>query len=320
MFAALLAVAAPYDPRTAEERSFVRHMRVHGLMYAGKEYHSRFGLYLASARYVQEHNAGNHGFQLALNRFATMTDAEYQVLLGHRSSDVPVKPLRAPRAEVPESKNWTAEGKVQTVKDQGQCGSCWAFGAIGAQESMWAIKTGELLNLSEQNLIECVATCLGCSGGNAGLAYHHIITKQGGTFNKEEDYSYLATDALPCHFNPANGLSKIADFAQVIGNEENLKQVVARYGPVAIAIDASKKSFNLYKGGIYNDPKCSSTRLDHEVLLTGYGQDEDEIEYWIVKNSWGLAWGEHGYIRMSRNKGNQCGVATEAILPFLDPI
>lgn len=290
-------------------------MREHGLLYTGTEYHARLRVYLENARYVRDHNAGNHGFRLAMNRFATMTEAEYSILLGHRPCTLQMKSVKPLLAAVPDSFNWTEKGKVQTVKDQGQCGSCWTFGAIGAQESMWAIKTGELYNLSEQNLVDCVTTCFGCSGGNAGLAYHHVITKQASTFNSEKDYGYLALDGLPCRFNAGKGFTTITDFGQVNRNEEDLRQVCAVYGPVGIAIDASRKSFNLYKGGIYNEPKCSSTVLDHEVLLAGYGNEGDN-EYWIVKNSWGLAWGEHGYIRMSRNKNNQCGVATEAVIPL----
>jgi cathepsin L len=315
MFAALLALVASYSPRTAEERSFVSYMRKHGLAYTGVEYHSRLRIYIANGRYVHEHNAGNHGFTLSMNRFAAMTDAEYRALLGHRSSGLKMKSLSPRATPVPDSKNWTAEGKVQTVKDQGQCGSCWAFGSIAAQESMWAISTGNLLNLSEQNLVDCVTTCSGCSGGNAGLAYHHVISKQDSTFNSEKDYGYLAKNGPQCLFDPGKGLTTITDFGQVNRNEEDLKQVVAIYGPVAIAIDASWKSFNLYKGGIYNEKKCSSTRLDHEVLLAGYGSDGDN-DFWIVKNSWGAAWGEQGYIRMSRNKSNQCGLATEAVIPL----
>jgi cathepsin L len=313
---ALLSLASAALIRDHEERSFVAHMREHGLAYTGDEYHFRFGIYLSQAQWVREFNAADNGFTVELNKFATYTPAESAVLRGYRQSE------RIPGHEIelkntvgapPTDYDWKAKGVVQAIKDQGQCGSCWSFGSIGAQESAWAIKYSKLTSLSEQNLVDCVTSCYGCSGGNVDLAYYYVIQKQKGNFNSEANYPYVARNSA-CRYNAADALTQISDWGTVSRTESALQQVVYQYGPVAIAIDASKNSFQLYKSGIYNEKSCSSTKLDHAVVVVGYGTSPSD--YWLVKNSWGTKWGEAGYIRMTRNVNNQCGVATDAIVPF----
>jgi cathepsin L len=131
---------------------------------------------------------------------------------------------------------------------------------------MWAIKKASC-SICPNKTSSSVAQP--ATAARAATRAWHITTKQVGAFNKEEDYQYLVIDVIPCHFNATNALSEITDFAQVNCNEDDLGQAVAFHGRVGIAIDASRKSFKLSKGGMYNDPNCSSTRLDHQVLLTG---------------------------------------------------
>jgi cathepsin L len=325
MFVAFLAVGSCGLVFAHEEKSFVAHMRRNGLLYTGDEYQFRLGVYLTNQRLVREFNAGNHGFRLGMNLLSTLTPAEYRVLLGYKRSEHPKtkfgkKLQRKTNKADPDSLDWRDQGVVQVVKDQGQCGSCWAFGAIGAEESMFAINLGTLYNLSEQNLVDCDILDSGCNGGSAENAYEYVLDFQDGYFATEIEYPYTGTDGN-CYYSE----SSMSDSAYLYnygwianpGDESNLLAIIAEYGPAACAIDASLGSFQQYQSGIYNDPTCSSTDLDHEVLNVGYGADDSGTQYWIIKNSWGTGWGELGYIRMSRNKNNQCGIATDAVVPLL---
>jgi cathepsin L len=215
----------------------------------------------------------------------------------------------------PDSWDWRDQKVVQGVKDQGQCGSCWAFASIGAEESMFAINQNQLYNLSEQNLVDCDVYDSGCSGGSFEGAYFYVYDNQDGYFSTEDQYPYTAQDGS-CKY--VQGPAYLTDFGTLANpTEANLLAVVYDYGPVATAIDASHNSFQLYTGGIYDEPACSSSDLDHGVLTIGYGS-ENGVDYWIVKNSWGASWGEKGFIRMSRNKNNQCGIASDGVVPLID--
>jgi cathepsin L len=315
MFAALVAFACSVIVGSGDEKKFVAHLREFGLSYTGEEYQFRLGLFLGSLRRVDEHNAAEQGFLLGLSQFSTWTQSEYRQLLGHVSTDdlvdVPVLPTSLVGA-APATFSWKDKGKVQDVKDQGKCGSCWTFGAIGAQESMWAINKNQLYSLSEQNLLDCVTTCKGCNGGNSNLAYQYVKSKQAGAFNLETAYPYEAKQGS-CRYKSAGATTKLSTYGTVTKDETSLQNAVYQYGPASIAIDASHYSFQLYKSGIYNEAACSSTKLDHEVLAVGWGTDPSA--YWLIKNSWGTYWGEQGYFRLLRGK-NLCGVATDAVIPL----
>lgn len=296
-----------------EQKAFLGWMRETGNMFTGEEYQTRLGIWLSNKRLVQEHNSANLGFTVALNKLAHLTPAEYRSLLGFRMNSAQRK-ATVSNAVANDAVDWRNKGVVNPIQDQGQCGSCWAFSAIQAQESVYAIANGKLEKLSEQNLVDCVTSCYGCNGGLMDASYDYVIAHQGGKFSYLADYPYTARDGS-CKFSAAKAGSMIKSYVNIQeGSEKDLAAKVSTIGPAAIAIDASQWSFQLYSGGIYDESRCSATNLDHGVGCVGYGT-EGTKNYWIVRNSWGQGWGEKGYIRMVKDKNNQCGEATMACVP-----
>ena len=218
--------------------------------------------------------------------------------------------------DLPEEVDWRAHGAVTDVKDQGRCGSCWAFSTTGSLEGQHFRKTGKLVSLSEQNLVDCSFKFgnKGCGGGLMDNAFRYI--KANGGIDTEQSYPYDGVEEQ-CHYNPRNIGATDKGFVDITsGDEESLKAAVATKGPVSVAIDASHPTFQFYSTGIYNEPECNPQMLDHGVLVVGYGSIQ-EGDYWTVKNSWSTKWGDQGYIKMSRNKNNQCGIASVASYPVV---
>jgi len=315
MFSLLQAQGASVRLQAHEEKAFLSWMRETNNFFVGDEYQSRLGIWLTNKRFVQEFNKKGD-FRVELNHLSHYTQAEYTALLGFKNikAQAPVKEFKA-KNDVPDALDWRESGIVNAVKNQGQCGSCWAFSSIQCIEGIYAKNKGQLYSLSEQNLVDCDKTCAGCNGGLMDNAYKHVIANQGGFFNLEADYPYTGKDGQ-CKFDASKGYAQIKADYQVTADENSLKVASAEIGPIAIAIDASHISFQLYSKGIYNPLICSSKNLDHAVGLVGYGT-EGSKDFWIVRNSWGPSWGEKGYIRMIRNKNNKCGVATMAFYPEL---
>ena len=298
-----------------EEKSFLSWMRETNNIFTGEEYQTRLGIWLSNSRLIQEHNSANLGFTLSMNHLAHLTPAEYKSLLGFKVSlakRTAVKSNSVPN----ESVDWREKGIVNPAKNQGSCGSCWAFSAIQAVESGHAKAHGTLIVMSESNLVDCVTECYGCNGGLMDLSYDHVMKNQGGMFMKDSDYPYVARQGA-CKFDKSKGIGKITGYTNIVeGSEEDLAAKVSQIGVACIAIDASHYSFQLYSSGIYDEKRCSPTDLDHGVGCVGYGS-QDGKNFWIVRNSWGAGWGEKGYIRMIKDKGNQCGEASMACVPIM---
>merc|ERR1712226_1650499 len=238
-----------------------------------------------------EHKAGKHSYWLGVNQFADLTNDEFVDLhTGFRAVE---------GMEVADLSN---------VKTQGQCGSCWAFSTIGTVEGAHAIATGNLVPLSEQNLMDCDSNNNACNGGNPYVALQYIL--QNGGVDTEDSYPYEMAKSY-CRYSANNLGASISGAKRInFGDESDLERAVSMV-PVSVAIDASYYSFQLYSGGVYDESSCSSYSLDHGVLAVGYGSEAGK-DYWIVKNSWGTVWGEAGYIKMSKGQNNQCGIATMA--------
>ena len=287
-------------------------MRETGNIFSGDEYHFRLGIFLSNKRYVEQHNAAGKSFKVALNHLAHLTPNEYKVLLGEKPYTGERKYVKLDNVAAA-SVDWRTKGIVNEIKDQGQCGSCWAFSAIQACESRWAQAGHKLLSFSEQNLVDCCGGCYGCDGGWSAVAIAFVTHTQDGYFMLESDYPYTAQDGQ-CKFDKMKGVGNTKGADGVEPTEEALAKAVTN-GVVTISIDASQHSFHLYSSGIYYEPACSSTFLDHAVGCVGYGTEGSQA-YWIVRNSWGTTWGEKGYIRMIKDKDNNCGVATRVELPI----
>jgi len=217
-------------------------------------------------------------------------------------------------SSLPAEVDWRNEGWVTPVKNQGQCGSCWSFSATGALEGQNFNKTGVLVSLSEQNLIDCSTANYGCNGGDIDYAFQYV--EGNGGIDTETAYPYTGQQGS-CHYNAANSAAGCSGWVDLpSGDEDALQQAVATVGPISVAIDASSIMFQLYHSGIYQNPFCSSTNLDHAVLVVGYGTSNGQ-PYWLVKNSWGTSWGQQGYFMMARNDGNMCGIATSSSYPTM---
>lgn len=202
------------------------------------------------------------------------------------------------------------------VGRQEKCGACWAFASAAAVEGQHFRKTGRLIPLSPQNLLDCVDPNERnkCGGGSLHRAFEYI--KKNG-IDTDKSYPYKAVGGS-CKFKRRSVGATIQDYEDVAeGNENKLKEAIATIGPITVAVDSSHSSFEFYSSGIYYEPKCSSKNLDHAVLAVGYGTDQNGQDYYIIKNSWGTDWGENGYMRLARNRHNHCGVATDAIYPVV---
>lgn len=317
------ALALTEDPAV---RQWGIYKKVHGKSFESVDADiARFNIWKSNLNYIKQHNleaaAGKHTFTLAMNKFGDLTSAEFGRLYNgfnmtqklSQASSASVFEYN-PSVQVPDSIDWRTSGYVTPVKDQGQCGSCWSFSATGSLEGQHFKSTGKLVSLSEQNLVDCSRAQgnMGCNGGLMDQAFTYI--KQNKGIDTESSYPYTARDGT-CHFDASNVGATDSGFVDVKSKDEAaLKQAVGTVGPVSVAIDASHTSFQFYHSGIYHERACSQTRLDHGVLAVGYGSDGSN-DYWIVKNSWSASWGDSGYIKMSRDKNNNCGIATAASYP-----
>jgi len=316
---ALTAVAVCAEPLLTEgqnEDIFVAFIKKYNKQYDSADFFHRFNLFKENHAKIIEHNASGSSYTLAINKFADMTQEEYKSMLAYRNVQRPY--LRALNEEttsirgVPDSIDWREKNAVNAVKNQQQCGSCWAFSTIAAVEGAHALSTGNLLSLSEQQLVDCSQAegNEGCNGGLMDQGFEYIIKQSG--ICTEQDYPYTAQDGT-CKASSCKSAVTISSYKDVPQNDEKTLLAVAAQGVVAVAIEADQVGFQFYSGGVF-DGKCG-TSLDHGVAVVGYGTDSGK-DYWIVRNSWGGDWGDKGYIRMVRNK-NQCGIAMDASYPVV---
>ena len=295
----------------------------HGKAYnALGEKEKRFEIFKDNLRFIDEHNSVERSYKVGLNKFADLSNEEYRSMYlggrkGNRTRLSRASDMYMPRVgeELPEKVDWRELGAVVPVKDQGSCGSCWAFSTIAAVEGINKIVTDDLISLSEQELVDCdIGYNEGCNGGLMDYAFEFIINNGG--IDTEEDYPYTGYDGRCDTFRKNAHVVTISSYEDVPAyNEKALQKAVANQ-PVSVAIEGGGRSFQLYASGVFAG-SCG-TALDHGVAVVGYGS-ENSKDYWIVRNSWGESWGESGYIRMERNVAastGKCGIAMEPSYPL----
>jgi len=312
----------------SEYKTIFQHFKtVYEKSYTSEEEVIRFQIFKENFDYIKSWNATSMGYALGINQFADLTHDEFLRFYTSPFKNYPKpkpnpnpkpKHIITPKVQAGDIVNWATKGAVTPVKNQGpSCGSGWAFSATGAMESSKFIRTGILTSLSEQNLIDCSTEegNEGCDGGRMDYAFQYVIDNSG--IQTEDTYPYNGTGPNNCLYNPLFSGEVISAWYGPLSGAESELQTAVGVEPITAAIDASNNSFQFYKSGVYYEPNCASDLddLDHGVLVVGYGTDSTGNEYWVVKNSYGTSWGMNGYIQMSRNKNNNCGIATANWFP-----
>jgi len=310
---ALSSFEAPSTGLFVESSDFAQYVTKFGKNYGTvQEFQFREKLFnekRATNAKINSQNANT--FTVGINKFSDWTHSEYKKILGYKKSH------NTKNFKVHETLNetndvdWRNNGAVTNVKDQGQCGSCWAFSTTGALEGAYFVAHQQLLNLSEQQLVDCAREgSNGCEGGSMDAAFDYASEN---AIVSEDDYPYTAQDGQ-CQAEGKQGLVKAADHTDVPSNDRAQLLSYVNQGPVSIAIEADQGAFQGYQGGVLNSADCG-TNLDHGVLIVGHGNDGQQ-DYWIVKNSWGANWGENGFIRIADIEGEGiCGINMAPVQP-----
>jgi len=263
---------------------------------------------------------------MAVNKFADLTASEFSwryIGSGFHVSrrggvNVETKHLSYDFKSLPTSVDWTKKGAVSPVKDQGQCGSCWAFSTTGSVESAWFLSNGSMVSLSEQQLVDCSVKQgnQGCDGGLMDYGFQYVIDNGGLT--SESEYPYTATGPNKCVALGDPVFANISSFKDVPANSETALMSAIAQQPVSVAVEADQSSFQFYSGGVLT--KACGTNLDHGVLAVGYGTVGGQ-DFYLVKNSWGTDWGLKGYIMLGRGPAfglsGQCGIQMAASYPVV---
>ncbi|KAG6549796.1 hypothetical protein Mapa_008777 [Marchantia paleacea] len=289
--------------------------------------------------YIHAHNSKKSSFTMGLNAFADLTFEEFSStrLMANpevEEMDLIEQNLTSPLIRygdeegddgavrqgtpLPGPTDWRSKNAVTPIKNQGSCGSCWAFASIAAVESINAIRTGNLISLSEQELIDCLTynDCHGCDGGRVVSAFKFIASDNQG-IDSDSDYPYVGKQATSCNVQKRqNRLVTIDNFGRVTPMSSRAVILAVARQPIVVSMQASN-DFMFYKSGVYNG-NCGRTKLNHAVLVVGYNTSNGQ-SYWIIKNSWGTTWGQSGFMFMKRTGENNlgvCGILTRPTFPI----
>ena len=285
-----------------------------------QEFEIRFAIFRNNLINILAHNSDlTQNFTMGINQFTDLTPEEFkEQYVGGLKTEVGsygCKTFSSSASGAPNSVDWRNNGAVTSVKDQGQCGSCWTFSSTGAIEGAWAISKGQLIDLSEQELVDCATGISygshGCSGGQMEGAFKFVIEHGQCSL---ASYPYTAKDGS-C--KSCSSVAHISSCSDVKPNDQiSLKAAVSQQ-PVSIAISADSAIFQSYSGGVITSPNCY-TSLNHGVLAVGYGTENGQ-NYWLVKNSWGTTWGDKGYVKIGRSSSTNdpgvCGIAMDPSFP-----
>jgi cathepsin L len=303
---------------SAAEYKFFDYMARFGKTYGTKEeYNFRLGVFAERLSQIDEHNSQEgRTSTMGVNKFSDWTQEEIKKMNGLKAPAFDYsKATKIDDSMLPDAVDWRKQGAVTPVKDQGHCGSCWSFSTTGSMEGAHFIKTGNLVSLSEKNLVDCSHLNFGCGGGNIDTAFLYAMVHP---LELESDYPYRPESGLfECKYKKAMGKVKVSSISLVApACSEQLKAHIAK-GPVSVGIEADQPVFHQYTGGIITSSSCGSA-VDHAVLAIGYGKENGQ-EYYIVKNSWGADWGENGYVRIGVANGlGICGIQSQPSQPHTD--
>jgi C1A family cysteine protease len=290
-----------------------------------QELERRFSIFRQNVNTIILHNLNaNKNFTMAINSFTDLTPDEFKETYLHQGKKLDtssygcktfVPNVTSVTLSVPDSLDWREKGAVTSVKNQGQCGSCWAFSSTGAIEGAWAIAKGPLVDLSEQQLVDCATGVRygshGCSGGQMDGAFQYVITNGQCSL---ASYPYISAEGKEGTCHTCSAVARISTCFDVQPKNQASLKVAVSQQPVSIAIEADTRYFQFYSSGVLTSSDCG-TNLDHGVLIVGYGV-ENTIPYWLVKNSWGDTWGEKGYVKIARSDStNDAGVCGIAMMP-----
>jgi KDEL-tailed cysteine endopeptidase len=284
---------------------------------------TRFRIFRENLRIIDSHNLDvGQNFTMGVNQFTDLTPEEFKSIyasgLQTKVGLYGCKSFSSSASGLPSFIDWRTLGAVTSVKDQGQCGSCWTFSATGAIEGAWALSSGKLVDLSEEQLVECATGVSygshGCSGGQMDGAFKYVIEHGQCSLSS---YPYTSGKGTSSSCQKCTSVAHISSCSDVKPNDQlSLKAAVAQQ-PVAIAIEADTRYFQSYSSGVLTSSSCG-TNLDHGVLIVGYGEENGQ-KYWQVKNSWSTTWGDNGYVKIARSESTNdagiCGIAMQPSFP-----
>jgi C1A family cysteine protease len=283
-------------------QKYMEYVAEHGKFYiTAAEFEARSALFATADELIESHNSTNASYTLGHNFFSDMTVEERSKMLGRLPETQMRKFAKAPvmldDTALPDSIDWRELGAVNPIRDQGQCGSCWAFSSVCSMEGAHAVATGDLLQFSEQQLVDCAFLDygnLGCKGGLEENAFTYYETH--GAIARDS-YSYTASRGACQYDSLAHTAVEVSTYTDVTPNLEGQTKAAIAQQPISVAIQANQLVFQLYSGGVFDDSRCGDN-LDHAVALVGYGTENGQA-YYILRNSWGTTWGEQGYMKIA---------------------